>query len=107
MSSGVYDVAILSDRTIQQFGGFVFQLRVDGILMRLRDTRMFSAFSSNPQGAPVVLRERCTKEDNFRGLASRGFPDSLSAYKEPSTIADFLQTRTDIFEKLVWVEKRQ
>ncbi|CAM6093239.1 unnamed protein product [Calypogeia fissa] len=78
-----------------------FWLRVDGVLMRLRDTRMFSAFRSDAKVPPVVLRERWMKEDTFQALVSRGCPSDSAAYAEPSAIGDFLQTKSHVHEKLV------
>lgn len=69
--------------------------------MRLRDTRMFSAFNSDPEGVPLVLRERWTREDSFLALASRGFPSDPTAYADPSAIGNFLQTKSHVHEKLI------
>lgn len=46
------------------------QMRVDGALMRLRDTRMFCRIQSGSTAFPVVIRERNIKEDTFEALAS-------------------------------------
>ncbi|BBN18269.1 type 2A phosphatase activator TIP41 [Marchantia polymorpha subsp. ruderalis] len=78
-----------------------YWLRVDGVLMRLRDTRVFSKFSSDPKEVPVVLRERCVKEDTFQSLASRGYPKDAGAYADPSVAGNRLQTKLIISEKLV------
>eukprot|EP00258_Populus_trichocarpa_P047958 XP_024463977.1 TIP41-like protein isoform X2 [Populus trichocarpa] len=43
-------------------------LRVDGVLMRLRDTRMHCAFSESAN--PIVLRESCWREATFEALAA-------------------------------------
>jgi len=45
------------------------QLRVDGVLMRLRDTRMFCRMQNGSTAFPVVIRERNIKEDTFEALA--------------------------------------
>lgn len=39
-----------------------FWLRVDNVIMRLRETRVFCAFRD---GVPVVLRERQAREETF------------------------------------------
>lgn len=46
------------------------QMRVDGALMRLRDTRMFCRMQSGSTAFPMVIRERNIKEDSFEALAS-------------------------------------
>lgn len=46
---------------------FFVQLRVDGVLMRLRDTRMHCIFSNSEN--PIVLRESCWREATFQALA--------------------------------------
>ena len=46
-----------------------FQLRVDGVLMRLRDTRMFCAFGSEDGAAPNLLRENLWREATFQSLS--------------------------------------
>lgn len=66
---------------------------------------MFSAFSRDPKVFPVVLRERWIKEDTFQALVSRGCPSDSAAYAEPSAIADFLQTKSHVHEKLVPTKK--
>lgn len=46
----------------------ILQLRVDGVLMRLRDTRMHCTFRESTE--PVVLRESCWREATFKALSS-------------------------------------
>ena len=48
--------------------GIVLQLRVDGVLMRLRDTRMHCSFKESTE--PVILREICWREATFKALSS-------------------------------------
>ncbi|XVF01347.1 hypothetical protein REPUB_Repub04eG0080100 [Reevesia pubescens] len=45
-----------------------FWLRVDGVLMRLRDTRMHCVFDESAN--PVILRERCWREGTFQVLSA-------------------------------------
>lgn len=61
-----------------------FWLRVDGVLMRLRDTRMHCLFEHT--GKLVVLRESCWREATFQALSAKGFPVDSAAYNDPSTI---------------------
>ncbi|XP_057864826.1 TIP41-like protein isoform X2 [Cryptomeria japonica] len=77
-----------------------FWLRVDGVLMRLRDTRMYCTFESDPKRMPLVIRERIRREDTFKALAARGFPSDSSAYGDPNLIAERLQITWKVNEKL-------
>eukprot|EP00262_Sarcandra_glabra_P021092 TRINITY_DN870_c0_g1_i2.p1 TRINITY_DN870_c0_g1~~TRINITY_DN870_c0_g1_i2.p1 ORF type:complete len:259 (-),score=37.98 TRINITY_DN870_c0_g1_i2:161-937(-) len=45
-----------------------FWLRVDGVLMRLRDTRMFCSFESGRGANPIIVRESCWREATFQAL---------------------------------------
>ncbi|KAL3538831.1 hypothetical protein ACH5RR_002197 [Cinchona calisaya] len=65
-----------------------FWLRVDGVLMRLRDTRMHCVFGDGIK--PIVLRESCWREATFHTLSSRGYPVDSAAYSDPSTISQRL-----------------
>lgn len=65
-----------------------FWLRVDGVLMRLRDTRMHCAFSE--QAFPVILRESCWRESTFNALAAKGYQVDIAAYNDPSIISQRL-----------------
>lgn len=46
------------------------QLRVDGVLMRMRDTRFFCPLKDGPQKLPQVIRERAWREATFAELAA-------------------------------------
>ncbi|KAM1106418.1 hypothetical protein ACFX13_003340 [Malus domestica] len=65
-----------------------FWLRVDGALMRLRDTRMHCSFSDDAN--PIILRESCWREATFQALAAKGYPSEDSAYNDPSIISQRL-----------------
>ncbi|KAJ6671156.1 TIP41-LIKE PROTEIN ISOFORM X1 [Salix viminalis] len=65
-----------------------FWLRVDGVLMRLRDTRMHCAFSDSAN--PTVLRESCWREATFEALAAKGYPTDSASYSDPSIISQRL-----------------
>ncbi|CAA7404229.1 unnamed protein product [Spirodela intermedia] len=67
-----------------------FWLRVDGVLMRLRDTRMFCAFVNEDDATPTVLRENCWREATFQGLSLKGIPSECVAYSDPSEISQKL-----------------
>eukprot|EP00246_Nothoceros_aenigmaticus_P014629 TRINITY_DN5714_c0_g1_i1.p1 TRINITY_DN5714_c0_g1~~TRINITY_DN5714_c0_g1_i1.p1 ORF type:complete len:327 (+),score=52.02 TRINITY_DN5714_c0_g1_i1:133-1113(+) len=78
-----------------------FWLRVDGSIMRLRDTRMFSAFQKDVKEVPLVIREHIQREETFHSLASKGYPSESSAYPEPSVACDRLSITKQKTEKLV------
>ncbi|KAI5661159.1 hypothetical protein M9H77_20482 [Catharanthus roseus] len=61
-----------------------FWLRVDGVLMRLRDTRMHCLFEESTK--PIILRESCWREATFQALSAKGFPVECAAYNDPSMI---------------------
>ncbi|GAB2291724.1 TIP41-like protein [Dionaea muscipula] len=65
-----------------------FWLRVDGVLMRLRDTRIHCIFTDS--SFPVVLRENCWREATFNLLATRGYPVDVAAYSDPSIVSQRL-----------------
>ncbi|CAM8917387.1 unnamed protein product [Rhodiola kirilowii] len=64
-----------------------FWLRVDGVLMRLRDTRMHCIFGDSTN--PTVLRDCCWREATFKSLSAKGLPDS-AVYSDPSIISQKL-----------------
>lgn len=66
-----------------------YWLRVDGVLMRLRDTRMYCAFN-DLNATPVILRESCWREATFQSLSAKGFPSDSAAYGDPSAISSRL-----------------
>lgn len=47
---------------------FFLQLRVDGVLMRLRDTRMHCVFAEGQ--SPIILRECCWRESTYQSLSA-------------------------------------
>ncbi|KAG5526373.1 hypothetical protein RHGRI_032602 [Rhododendron griersonianum] len=59
-------------------------LRVDGVLMRLRDTRMHCVFGKSTN--PVILRESCWREATIQALSAKGYPSDSAAYNDPSII---------------------
>ncbi|KAL4615297.1 hypothetical protein ACB092_07G113400 [Castanea dentata] len=65
-----------------------FWLRVDGVLMRLRDTRMHCVFGVGEN--PIILRESCWREATFQALSSKGHPSDSAAYSDPSIISQRL-----------------
>ncbi|KAL3814285.1 hypothetical protein ACJIZ3_015553 [Penstemon smallii] len=65
-----------------------FWLRVDGVLMRLRDTRFHCTFRESTE--PIILREICWREDTFQALSSKGYPSDSAAYSDPDVIRERL-----------------
>lgn len=65
-----------------------FWLRVDGVLMRLRDTRMHCVFGDSVN--PTILREICWREATFKALSAKGLPSDSAAYNDPSVISQRL-----------------
>ncbi|KAG6424954.1 hypothetical protein SASPL_115377 [Salvia splendens] len=76
-----------------------FWLRVDGVLMRLRDTRMHCSFKESTE--PVILREICWREATFKALSSKGYPTDSSAYSDPGTISERLPVAMRKTQKLI------
>ncbi|KAG0631341.1 hypothetical protein M758_1G245800 [Ceratodon purpureus] len=77
-----------------------FWMRVDGALMRLRDTRMFCRIESGSTTFPVVIRERNIKEDSFDSLALKGYPKDSAMYNDPTVAGERLKQKGHICEKL-------
>ncbi|XP_028121568.1 TIP41-like protein isoform X2 [Camellia sinensis] len=65
-----------------------FWLRVDGVLMRLRATRMRCVFANS--ATPIILRESCWREATFKALSAKGYPSDSAAYNDPSIISQRL-----------------
>eukprot|EP00249_Psilotum_nudum_P010954 c22871_g1_i1 orf=529-1536(-) len=78
-----------------------YWLRVDGVLMRLRDTRMYSSFQSDCSEFPLVIRECCIREETFQALVARGLPSEPSLYGDASMVAEKLQIHHQQHDKLV------
>lgn len=77
-----------------------FWLRVDGVLMRLRDTRLHCLFGNGDGAKPVVLRECCWREATFATLSAKGYPSDSAAYADPNLIAHKLPIVTQKTQKL-------
>ncbi|KAJ3669825.1 hypothetical protein LUZ60_010149 [Juncus effusus] len=68
-----------------------FWLRVDGVLMRLRDTRVYCSFNENNENSkPNIIREICWRESSFRNLSAKGQISDSIAYGDPNVIQDKL-----------------
>ncbi|KAL7236494.1 hypothetical protein ACSBR1_019730 [Camellia fascicularis] len=65
-----------------------FWLRVDGVLMRLRDMRMHCIFAKSTN--PIILREICWREATFQELSAKGYPSDSVAYIDPCIISERL-----------------
>ncbi|KAL8129238.1 hypothetical protein V2J09_018393 [Rumex salicifolius] len=75
-----------------------FWLRVDGVLMRLRETRMHCTFGDT--AFPVILRESCWREASFSDLAAKGYSVDVAAYNDPSIISQRLPVIMNKTQKL-------
>ncbi|KAG4998470.1 hypothetical protein AAZX31_10G247800 [Glycine max] len=76
-----------------------FWLRVDGVLIRLRETRMHCVFGGNTN--PIILRESCWRESTFQDLSAKGHPFDSGAYGDPSFISQKLPIIMHKTQKLV------
>ncbi|XP_058769540.1 TIP41-like protein [Vicia villosa] len=77
-----------------------FWLRVDGVLIRLRETRMHCVFGGSTN--PVVLRESCWRESTFQALSAKGHPFDSAAYSDPNIISQKLPIVKRATQKLVF-----
>ncbi|BAT93916.1 hypothetical protein VIGAN_08046900 [Vigna angularis var. angularis] len=76
-----------------------FWLRVDGVLIRLRETRMHCVFGGHT--SPIVLRESCWRESTFQALSAQDHPFDSGAYGDPSFISQKLPIIMHTTKKLV------
>lgn len=67
-----------------------FYLRVDNVMVRLNDTRVFHDFETN-----YLLREYTNRECGFQEV---GLP--LPMFSDPNLISRNIALRTEIYEKL-------
>ncbi|KAK7269896.1 hypothetical protein RIF29_22691 [Crotalaria pallida] len=77
-----------------------FWLRVDGVLIRLRETRMHCVFGGSTN--PIILRESCWRESTFQDLSAKGHPFDSAVYNDdPSIISQRLPIIMQKTQKLV------
>ncbi|XP_021625001.2 TIP41-like protein [Manihot esculenta] len=72
-----------------------FWLRVDGALMRLRDTRMHCTFGDSTN--PVILRESCWREATFQSISAVSLSLPLSLAPPSPPIVGFHIVKTKDF----------
>ncbi|KAH0436582.1 hypothetical protein IEQ34_026364 [Dendrobium chrysotoxum] len=77
-----------------------YWLRVDGVLMRLRDTRVYCSFSGDDDAQPVLLRESCWKEAKIQSLFAQGLPVDSAAYCDPNLISQRLPVVAQKIQRL-------
>ena len=65
-----------------------YWLRVDGVLVRLRETRLFCKLGGG--GPPTVLRERTLREETFDQLRARGAPAAVAQYADGEATSQVL-----------------
>ncbi|KAL8188913.1 hypothetical protein R6Q57_029433 [Mikania cordata] len=75
-----------------------FWLRVDDVLMRLRDARVVCTFGENAK--PVILRDVSWRETTFKSLASKGYPSDAASYNDPNAISQRLPVMLHKTQKL-------
>jgi hypothetical protein len=73
-----------------------FWLRVDGVILRVYDTRIFHKF-----GQPHLLVDRVERAVKFADLTSLRLPQSISAYNDPNKFANRLPISKHVTSKLV------
>ncbi|CAL0300355.1 unnamed protein product [Lupinus luteus] len=77
-----------------------FWLRVDGALIRLRETRMHCVFGGSTK--PTILRETCWRESSFQDLSTKWHPFDSDVYTDdPSIISQRLPIIMQRTQKLV------
>jgi TIP41-like family len=67
-------------------------LRVDGVLLRIHDTRYYHAF-----GTGVVIRERTTREDTYERLKEK-LP--VAKYRDSDAVSEHLPVSSSVLENL-------
>ncbi|XP_028556268.1 TIP41-like protein isoform X2 [Dendrobium catenatum] len=77
-----------------------YWLRVDGALMRLRDSRVYCSFSGDDDAQPVLLRESCWKEAKIQSLFAQGLPVDSAAYCDPNLISQRLPVVAQKIQRL-------
>jgi type 2A phosphatase activator TIP41 len=65
-------------------------IRVDGLMVRLRESRLFCRHDT-PAGALTVLRETKHAEGTFKALRAAGAPDVGPAYADADAASQALQ----------------
>lgn len=71
-------------------------LRVDGVVVRVRDTRLFHVF-----GTHSVLRETKLQEVKFTMMAELGLPTDTSSYKNADVVGGMLKPTLLYTEELI------
>ncbi len=64
-----------------------FWLRVDGVMIRIRDTRVFHSFAKPHQ---LLIRDYSEREATFEQLRRSGMPDTPKYYADPNQFAQFI-----------------
>lgn len=76
-----------------------FFLRLDGVIVRIRDTRVYIELDSS-----TVIRQYTAKEESYQVVQSRlqaqrdNVPEAL---RDPNRVAPFLRTVEDVLDKVV------
>lgn len=76
-----------------------FFLRLDGVIVRIRDTRVYVELSTK-----TVIRQYTAKEESYQVVQSRlqAQRDNVpEAFRDPNRVAPFLRTVEDVLDKFV------
>jgi len=73
-----------------------FWLRVDGVEIRLRDTRLYHKF-----GTKVLLREYTSRRATFAQLRELGLPADAANLHDPAPIADQIPLDEHCMEEII------
>jgi type 2A phosphatase activator TIP41 len=84
------------------FGLLRHYLRVDDVLIRIYDTRIYHDFKQN-----YILREFTAKEESYENIKKKGFVFTHQFNTEPAQsfqISEFLETKLVVKEKIILAE---
>lgn len=76
-----------------------FFLRLDGVIIRIRDTRVYVEL-----GGRTVIRQYTAKEEDYRIVQERLLArreNAPEAFRDPNRVAPFLRTVEDTLDKFV------
>ncbi len=91
-SSYELKVRAMPDRLFLLARSFV---RVDGVVVRVRDTRLAHVY-----GSPHAVRERVVREASFAALGAAGHPTEPSAYRDAAASAERLPVVSTVIEHI-------
>lgn len=81
------------------FGLIRHYLRVDDVVIRIYDTRIYHEFGKN-----FILREFTVREDSYEGIRAKGFnftPQWMTDHGQSFMVSDFVKVQKTFKEKIV------